>query len=140
MPSNLLDKSPDGTKRESHRHTLSRLSPGHSGLDYVESVREVSFFQGKFVRLLFTGQLKTRNPLYLTLFLFGALLFPLGLLLGLFTIQQPGPSAFWTSQFWLPLIFGSLPMIALGLACLITFSNSIDDIRRSRGRKHKSKH
>lgn len=61
-----------------------RTQPGRSGLDYIDNAREFSFMEGKLIRGLFTGRLRTRNPIYqVVLLLLGlALLLPAVALFG----------------------------------------------------------
>lgn len=42
-----------------------RTQTGHTGLDPIETVLEMAFLQGKFIRRLITGQLQTHNPISL---------------------------------------------------------------------------
>ena len=43
-----------------------RTRPGRSGYDPLDTYGETGFALGTFIRNLFTGQLRTRNPAYLT--------------------------------------------------------------------------
>ena len=42
-----------------------RTRPGRSGLDYLDSEFELAHMEGLLLRRLFTGKLRTTNPLYL---------------------------------------------------------------------------
>ncbi len=42
-----------------------RTQTGHTGLDPIETLSEMAFLQGKFIRLLITGQLQTNHPISL---------------------------------------------------------------------------
>lgn len=42
-----------------------RNRPGRSGLDYLDNEFELAHMEGLFLRRLFTGKLRTTNPLYL---------------------------------------------------------------------------
>jgi hypothetical protein len=51
-----------------------RAQPSKSGLGYLESAAEEAHMEGLFLRWLFTGKLRTRNPIYLlSLTVFGML-------------------------------------------------------------------
>lgn len=39
-----------------------RTRPGRSGWDYLDSQRELAYMEGLFIRHLFTGHVRTRNP------------------------------------------------------------------------------
>jgi hypothetical protein len=52
-----------------------RTQAGHTGLDPIESVSEVAFLHGKFIRRLITGELYTHNPLYLAVMTIAGLCF-----------------------------------------------------------------
>jgi hypothetical protein len=42
-----------------------RLQAGHAGLDPIENLTEAAFVYGRFIRDLFTGKLRTHNPIWL---------------------------------------------------------------------------
>jgi len=42
-----------------------RTRQGRTGLDPIDTKQEVGRIEGHFIRKLFTGQLRTRNPIYL---------------------------------------------------------------------------
>ena len=43
-----------------------RNRPGRTGLDPIETYQEAAYIEGRFLKALFTGRLRTRNPIYLT--------------------------------------------------------------------------
>ncbi len=92
---------------------------------------------GNLLRDVFTGQLTTRNPLYLTLLFLAALLFPLGLLLALLMVEQPDLTGFGTVQFWTAEMCGALPMMTAGLVALAALTSSMQRIRRARSSRRK---
>jgi hypothetical protein len=51
-----------------------RIRPGRSGLDYLDNLNEYYYEVGLFIRYLFDGRLRTRNPfLLISMTLFGIL-------------------------------------------------------------------
>src|SRR5579859_2093115 len=42
-----------------------RTREGRTGLDPIDTQKETSYMEGIFLRKLFTGKLRTRNPVYL---------------------------------------------------------------------------
>jgi hypothetical protein len=81
-------------------HIDNRLSGGKSGYDPIANRNEAAYAQGRFLRGLFTGQARTRNPFALLMMLgFGVLLLlPLvglldtGNVIGLRPADGSGPS------------------------------------------------
>lgn len=91
-----------------HRHRLDR-----SGYDPVDTYTEYGHLQGIFFRHLFTGKLRTSNPVYLFLMGAGGLyaLFPLVFILGNCGLTSVG------CLFVFLTIFS--PCLSVGLALLI---------------------
>jgi len=97
-----------------------RIRQGRTGYDPIENIQEGAYLQGKFLRLLLTGRLRTRRPVYLWLMgLSGiSLLAPL-VLYGTSYLQRK-----WEldATQWL---CGMLPLAVLGLGLLVNFILSL---------------
>lgn len=85
-----------------------RTQTGHTGLDPIESVSEVAFLQGKFIRQLIAGDLRTHNPIYLAAMTIAGLLLIAPFGLGLLASMYGG----WTLQtFGLTLLFAPIALV-----------------------------
>ena len=86
-----------------------RIRPGRSGYDPLDSQFENAHIQGVIIRKLFTGRLRTRNPLYLILMTcYGALLAVFG-------------AALFTVKHWIEFVsvLFVMPYMLLGIALLV---------------------
>ena len=97
-----------------------RTRGGRSGLDPIDNQTEASFVEGLFIRKLFTGKIRTRNPVYLLIMLVVGLLLLLFPLAGLFAggkVTQTGAVV--------EILFTLLCVWPFGLALLFNFAMSV---------------
>lgn len=87
-----------------------RTRPGRSGYDPLDQDFELAHVQGVMLRVLLTGRLRTRNPVYLVLLIFIGLVFclPVVFIIGSALTER-------VVGVLLILLFSS-PVIALGLS------------------------
>jgi len=125
----LLVPMGDFTDHEILPHSILPGTPGYrtrdhqSGLDPLDTSTEAARMEGKFYRALFTGRLRTRNPISLLFMLVGAmLLLPLPLLAayGLLTSPDLLPTGIAVVLLGVILLFGSF-----GVALLPNFVLSL---------------
>jgi len=121
------------TKKRSVTHPSSlpgrpgyRSRPGSSGLDPMDTYQESAFMEGRFVRQLLTGRLRTRNPVYLAFMLVCGI----GLLLPLCAILVGSANVEDGSSI---LCIG--PLGLMGAALVINVVLSIRIIKRRRPRR-----
>ena len=94
-----------------------------SGLDPVATSSEAARIEGKFYKALFTGRLRTTNPIYLSLMLAGGLLFfPASALAIVGVVTSPGLLPL--TQMLVILVF-LLFFAAIGGALLFNFAASL---------------
>lgn len=87
----------------------------------MHTVRSASYMEGSFLRNLFTGQLKTRNPLYLSLmgiFGVGAILPTFCAIIELTTPSTP-PTIYETEDGVIHIIDNSMPFPVENLVCFV---------------------
>lgn len=92
----------------------NRTLPERSGLDYVDSEAELGQMEGRLLHHLFTGRLRTANPVYLFLM---ALLGGLAMLVGIGGILSAGLQ--------LTVLCYTVPLIVIGIALLYNFQLSL---------------
>ena len=89
-----------------------RTTGTHTGLDPIESVCEMAFEIGKFIRLLATGQLHTHNLFYLI----GMSIAGLCLILPLIVLVAESRFSGWNDQsIWLGVLFTPLALMGFAL-------------------------
>jgi NADH:ubiquinone oxidoreductase subunit K len=97
-----------------------RTQPSKSGLGYLESAAEEAHMEGLFLRWLFTGKFRTRNPIYLlSLTAFGMLTGGIPIILTIIALASIG------NLFSLfPLVI-SAPYSLVGIAILVNVFLSV---------------
>ncbi len=135
MPSRRLKKRSSIESVGSNRQSLSRLASGQTGLDPVESQKELAFFEGKLLRHFFTGQLRTRSPVYLALILISGVT----LVLLVFGFMIFGTANHSIGNDLVTLLGCQLPMLVVGFALLVNFGLNIG-LRSSQVKKKSHTH
>lgn len=96
-----------------------RTQPGHTGLDPIESVSEAAFLQGKFIRQLIAGDLRTHDPIILAAMSIGGFLLIVPFVLCLFASMYSG----WTMQtIGLTLVLAPIALIGWKLIIAVNVS------------------
>jgi hypothetical protein len=95
-----------------------RTRDGRSGYDPIDSRTEAAYMSGTFIKKLFTGQLRTRNPIILSLLGILGLVLIIPLILAISETIRGNPFS------WDAWIFVSITGI-VGLAALINFIKSL---------------
>ena len=96
-----------------------RTRPGRSGYDYLDTEFELAHMEGIFLKYLFTGKCRTRNPVYLFFLTVFGLLASMPLIFGVVEVFTGNLSA-------LVIILLLSPYIAVGIAALCNVFLSID--------------
>ena len=128
---NKVSKSSHTPKEKDERNDPSslpgwpgyRTREGRSGYDPIDTRTEAAHTFGTFIRSLFTGQLRIKNPIYL--FLSGALGLVLitPLLLAILEMLNGNP---FSLDAWIPFLIAGL----IGIAVLINFIKNLIQITK----------
>ncbi len=85
-----------------------RTQTGHTGLDPIETLSEMAFLQGKFIRLLITGQLQTHHPISLVAMALVGFCLIVPFVFSLLTSMYSG----WNEQkLWLTLVLAPFALV-----------------------------
>ncbi len=133
MPSRWLNGRSSKESGKSNRRSLARMANGQTGLDPVESQKELAFFEGKLLRHFFTGQLRTRNPFYLGLMLISGV----ALVLLVFGLLISSPANHAIGSDLVTFLGCQLPMLVVGFALLVNFGVNIGLRLRTKSKSHK---
>ncbi len=95
-----------------------RTAAQHSGLDPLESGFEFAHVMGAWLKALFTGRVRSRNPLALLMMLFFGIVGVLALTVGIIESLNGNPMIFFA---W----FYLLPIGLIGLALVGSFLTSL---------------
>ena len=103
-----------------------RTRAGRSGYDPVDTRTEAGHMPGIFIRELFTGRLKTENPVYLSILLIVGLVLVIPLFFAIIEMQN-GNLFSW--QVWILFSIAGI----IGIAALVNFIKNVNGIARPFG-------